>query len=71
MLIICYTNDVSSFVDTAINLQRQLIEINNHCSEICINLDKSKIPVFKNDGEHWVYNDNKIDGVNCKKYLGT
>jgi hypothetical protein len=40
---------------------------------MCINLDKSKIIVFRNGGplrqyEHWMYNENEIEVVNC--YLG-
>jgi hypothetical protein len=42
---------------------------------MCINLDKSKIIVFRNGGplrqyEHWMYNENEIKVVSCCKYLG-
>jgi hypothetical protein len=74
-----FVDYVSSFADTAINLQRQINEICYYCAEtpgMSIYHDKSKIIVFRNGSplrqyEHWMYNAKEIEVVNCYKYLET
>ena len=47
-----YADDISSMSDTAIQLQRQINCISQYCNEVKmqINLDKTKIIVFRNGG---------------------
>ena len=55
-------NDVSSFADTVRNLQQKIHE--NYCLELTgmyLNVEKSKIMLFRNDGpvntfEKWTFN---------------
>ena len=70
-------DDVSSFSDTIILLQRQinLIEQFSNGVELDINIDKTKIIVFRNGGnlkrtERWLYDNRNIEVVSYYKYLG-
>ena len=75
--VLMFADDVSSFADTIIQLQRQINNIEQFSKGVGldINLDKTKIVVFRNGGvvkqtEKWYYNNNVIDIVPCYKYLG-
>ena len=72
-----YADDVSSMSETAIQLQRQINKISDFCDAVKmeINLDKTKIIVFRNGGilrhyEKWFYRNNIIETVSFYKYLG-
>jgi len=77
LLALLYADDVSSFNDTVLQLQKQLDMISTFCDfvEMKINLDKTKIIVFRNGGylrqcEKWFYKGNPIEVVSFYKYLG-
>ena len=70
-----YADDVSSVSDTIIQFQRQINCIAKFCDEvkIQINLDKMKIMVFRNGGEHCgkrYFKNESIEIVSLYKYLG-
>ena len=72
-----FADDVSSFSDTVVRLQRQINHIEQFCKSVDmkINLDKTKIVVFRNGGivkqtEKWTYCGDIIDIVPFYKYLG-
>ena len=75
--LILFADDVSSFSDTVIQLQRQIDGIAKFSDSVGmkINLDKSKIMVFRNGGvikqnEKWFLKGNLIETVSWYKYLG-
>ena len=75
-VLMCADN-VSSFAETIIQLQRQINKIEQFSNDVGldVNLDKTKIVEFRNGGvvkhtEKWYYNNNVIDIVPCYKYLG-
>ena len=75
--LLLFADDVSSFSDTVVQLQRQIDSIAEFSQSVGmkINIDKSKIIVFRNGGvvrrnEKWFYNSKKIDIVSVYKYLG-
>ena len=77
LLALLFADDVSSFNDTVIRLQRQINCIEEFCNIVGmqINLDKTKIVVFRNGGilkqsEVWYYNNEKIAKVSFYKCLG-
>jgi hypothetical protein len=72
-----FADDVSTFADTALNLQRHIniIEIFCNNSGLQLNTDKSKVMVFRNGGplrnyERWYFNGIKLEAVSYYKYLG-
>jgi len=73
-----FADDVACVADTVINLQRSI----NHVASFCdstgmqININKSKIMVFRNGGplranESWTYKGVKLETVPFYKYLGS
>ena len=73
-----FADDVACVADTVINLQRSI----NHVASFCdstgmqINIDKSKIMVFRNGRplrayESWTYKGVKLETVPFYKYLGS
>jgi len=77
LIALMFADDVSSFSDTIIRLQRQINLIKKFCKSVDmkINLDKTKIIVFRNGGvvkqiEKWTYCGENIDIVSSYKYLG-
>ena len=75
--LLLFADDVSSFSDTVIQLQRQIDGIAKFSDSVGmkINLDKSKIMVFRNGGvikqnEKWFLKGNLIETVSWYKYLG-
>ena len=75
--LLLFADDVSSFSDTVIQLQRQIDGIAKISDTVGmkINLDKSKIMVFRNGGvikqnEKWFLKGNQIETVSRYKYLG-
>ena len=72
-----FADDVSSFADSGVRLQRQIDLIEKFCKSVgmSLNLSKTKIIVFRNGGivkdtERWFYNGNEIEVVSLYKYLG-
>ena len=75
--LLLFADDVSSFSDTVIQLQRQIDGIAKFSDTVGmkINLDKSKIMVFRNGGvikqnEKWFLKGNQIETVSRYKYMG-
>ena len=72
-----YADDIVLFSDTPIGLQSKLNLLHKQSSRLGleVNLDKSKIIVFRKGGrlskhEHWCYNNSKVEIVNSYNYLG-
>ncbi|MCG7892781.1 MAG: reverse transcriptase family protein, partial [Candidatus Thiodiazotropha endolucinida] len=77
LLALMFADDVASFSDSIIGLQRQINCIQRFCNSVgmSLNLLKTKIIVFRNGGivkniEHWFYEGIHIDIVPFYKYLG-
>lgn len=77
LLALMYADDVSSFSETSIQLQRQINCISKFCENVNmqINLSKTKVIVFRNGGplrsyEKWYYKNELIETVSAYKYLG-
>ncbi|MEW8544974.1 MAG: reverse transcriptase family protein, partial [Candidatus Thiodiazotropha sp.] len=77
ILALMFADDVSSFSDTLVRLQRQINLIENFCksAKMSLNLNKTKIIVFRNGGivkqtEKWYFLGNEIEIVSLYKYLG-
>ena len=77
VLALMFADDVSSFADSVVRLQRQIDLIEKFCKSVgmSLNLSKSKIIVFRNggivkDAERWFYNGNEIEVVSLYEYLG-
>mgnify|MGYP000042990229 FL=1 len=71
-----FADDVSSVADTVSNLQRQINYIDDFCKDtgMNLNLDKSKIMLFRNGGplrtyERWTFRGNIVEVVPYYKYL--
>ncbi|MCG8044707.1 MAG: endonuclease/exonuclease/phosphatase family protein [Candidatus Thiodiazotropha taylori] len=72
-----FADDVSCFADTVIHLQRLINLIEKFCKSVGmqLNLNKTKIMVFRNGGivkqtEKWFYQGTEIEIVSMYKYLG-
>ena len=72
-----FADDVSCFSDTVIRLQKMVDLIGKLCKSVGmeINLNKTKIMVFRNGGivnqtEKWLYQGTEIEIVTIYKYLG-
>ena len=77
LIVLMYADDISSFADTVLHLQRQIDKICSFCKcvKMKINRRKTKIVVFRNWGclkkcEKWTYDGNLIEVVSFYKYLG-
>ena len=75
--VLMFADDVSSFADTVVQLQRQINRIEQFTKGVGleINLEKTKIMVFRNGGvikntEKWFDDQNMIEIVLFYKYLG-
>ena len=62
---------------TILGLQKQINELENYCekSKLTVNMNKTKVIVFKNGGklsksEKWFYKGNMIEITSSYKYLG-
>ena len=72
-----FADDVAIFSDSVIGLQRLLDKLELYCERwsMSVNLDKTKIIVFKGGGhlsknEKWVYGGMEVNTVSYYKYLG-
>ena len=77
LLALMFADDVSCFSDTVIRLQRLINLIEKFCNAVGmkLNLDKTKIMVFRNGGivkqnERWFFQGTEIEIVSIHKYLG-
>ena len=77
LLTLLFADDVAGFSDTVGRLQKISDCIASFCDSVGmkINLDKTKILVFRNGGplkeiEKWFYNGNPVEVVSFYKYLG-
>jgi hypothetical protein len=75
--ILLYADDMVHLSDTIGQTQNQLNILSQFCSNfgMKVNLNKSKIMVFRNggplkDNEKWFYNGEKVETVTYYKYLG-
>ena len=72
-----FADDVAAIADTVSNLQDHIKRISefSQATGMKLNLDKSKIVVFRNGGplrnnEQWFYNGHRVAVVSSYKYLG-
>ena len=72
-----FADDVASVAETVNNLQQHIRHIENFCDAIdmSLNVDKSKVMVFRNGSrfrtyEKWYHKNSMLDVVPCYKYLG-
>ena len=72
-----YEDDISSMSDSSIQLQRQINCIADFCDKVKlkVNIDKTKIVVFRNGGplrkyEKWHFENVLLESVSFYKYLG-
>ena len=77
VLTILYADDMANIGDTVRALQRQIDIISNFCARtnMKINLQKTKVMVFRNGGflrdyEKWYFSGNPIESVSAYKYMG-
>lgn len=75
--VILYADDIANCADTVRNLQIQLniVEIFCRNTGMVVNIDKTKIIVFRNGGflrkdEKWFYKGEPIEAVSMYKYMG-
>ena len=75
VLCLLFADDVAGCAETAMLLQRQLNIIDKFCrtTGMELNLDKTKIIVFRNGGylrfyEHWTYPNQPVEIVSYYKY---
>ena len=77
ILILLFADDVTLLSYSVIGLQKQLNILKDTANRLglYVNFDKSKIVIFRNGGyisskEKWSYDGQKLEIVNCYKYLG-
>ena len=73
-----FTDDIATVEEMAGKVQTQINRIYEFCQStgMQLNLDKSKIMVFRNGGplrhyERWFYNERPIEVVSFYRYLGS
>jgi hypothetical protein len=72
-----FADDIVLFADTVYGLQKRINVLESFCDNyhLSVNLDKSKVIVFKNGGklskvEKWYYKGQHLECVPVYKYLG-
>ena len=72
-----FADDIADCADTVRALQQQIHLLERFCNEtgMLVNLEKTKIIVFRNGGplrdyERWFFNGSKIEVMSYYKYLG-
>jgi len=75
--ILLFADDLTLLASTVIGLQNQLNALSIAAKRLglTVNLDKSKVMVFRKGGylaakERWFWGDQKLEVVNTYKYLG-
>ena len=76
LFLLLFADDLTLLSPTVIGLQNQLNVLQEATQRLglTVNLDKSKVVVFRKEGflgarEKWVFNGNKLEVVNSYKYL--
>ena len=77
LFLLLFADDLTLLSSTVIGLQNQLNVLQEATQRLglTVNLDKSKVVVFRKGGflgarEKWIFNGNKLEVVNAYKYLG-
>ena len=77
VFLLMFADDIALISDTVVGLQRQLNILFLFCekSKLIVNIDKTKILVFKRGGaiarrEKWYFNNNELEIVNGFTYVG-
>ena len=77
LFVLLFVDDLTLLASTVIGLQNQLNVLHRSAERLCltVNLDKSKIIVFRKGGflasrEKWVWGNVRLEVVNTYKYLG-
>jgi len=77
IFMLMFADDVARISDTVINLQRQLNTLVEFCTEyeIDVNVNKTKVVVFKRGGrlsqkEKWMFDGERLSVVNNFSYVG-
>lgn len=77
LFLLMFADDIALFSSTPYGLQTQLNNLHTAASKLglCVNLEKTKIIVFRNGGylsrfEKWTYGTEQVEVVNMYKYLG-
>ncbi|XP_039276148.1 uncharacterized protein LOC120349696 [Nilaparvata lugens] len=75
--VLLYADDIALISDSPVGLQYMINNLERYCEmwNLKVNLDKSKIMVFRNGGklagcEKWTFKNEQIECVNRYKYLG-
>ena len=75
--LLLYADDIVCISDTVGRLQQQINKLENYCLKwgMKVNLNKTKVIVFRNGGplrqnEHWFYQGTEIQAVSSYRYLG-
>ena len=75
--LLLYADDIVSISDTVGRLQQQINKLENYCLKwgLKVNLNKTKVIVFRNGGplrqnEHWFYQGTEIQAVSSYRCLG-
>ena len=75
--LLLYADDMILISDTRFHLQQMLSKLNEYSNRwrLNVNIDKTKITVFRNGGylkknASWKYDNRPLEIVSCYKYLG-
>ena len=77
IFLLMYADDIVLVSDSVLDLQRKILCLENYCKKwgLTVNMDKTKVVVFKNGGfikstEKWYYKGREILVESCYNYLG-
>ncbi len=77
MFLLLFADDIALFADSVFGLQKRINVLETFCNthHLTVNLEKTKVVVFKNGGklakcEKWLFGGNRLESVPLYKYLG-
>ena len=77
LFLLLFADDIVLFADTVYGLQKRITTLEHFCENHClsVNLEKTKVVVFKNGGklsmhEKWFFDGVQLECVSFYKYLG-
>lgn len=77
ILLLMYADDIALVSDSVVDLQKKIDCLEHYCKKwgLTVNMDKTKVVVFKNGGfvkssEKWFYAGNKVQVESSYNYLG-
>ncbi len=77
LFLLLFADDIVLFSHSIVGLQHQIYELETYCEEsgLTVNMDKTKVMVFKNGGnlaksEKWYYQGKALATTSLYKYLG-